>query len=34
MGIYPTTKKGNCYGYLWNLGMWIVIFADIAKKEK
>ena len=32
-GHKPNNVKRNCYCYLWNLEVWIVIFADIAKTE-
>ena len=33
MGINLTASKENCYRYLGNLGMEIIIFADIAKTD-
>ena len=33
MDINLTASKENCYCYLWNLGMEIIIFADIAKAD-
>ena len=33
MDINLTASKENCYRYLWNLGMEIIIFADIGKAD-
>ena len=33
MDINLTASKENCCRYLWNLGMEIIIFADIAKAD-